>query len=64
MVNKNDGKDMRRNQPKQSGQQEPMSGSHRRLPGIGSMHYYQQRHLKLQLGQIGQRQQMQMAATD
>ena len=29
MVNKNDGKDMRRNQPKQSGQQEPMSGSHK-----------------------------------
>lgn len=29
MVNKNDGKDMRRNQPKQSGQPEPLSGSHK-----------------------------------
>lgn len=27
MVNKNDGKDMRRNQPKISGQPEPLSGS-------------------------------------
>jgi small acid-soluble spore protein P (minor) len=27
MVNKNDGKDMRRNQPKTSGQPEPLSGS-------------------------------------
>ncbi|MDF2856593.1 MAG: sspP [Neobacillus sp.] len=26
-MNKNDGKDMRRNQPKQSGQPEPLSGS-------------------------------------
>jgi small acid-soluble spore protein P (minor) len=29
MVNKNDGKDMRKNAPKQSGQPEPMSGSHK-----------------------------------
>jgi small acid-soluble spore protein P (minor) len=28
-VNKNDGKDMRKNAPKQSGQQEPLSGSHK-----------------------------------
>lgn len=27
MVNKNDGKDMRKNAPKQSGQLEPLSGS-------------------------------------
>ncbi|MEH7097752.1 small acid-soluble spore protein P [Neobacillus vireti] len=27
MVNKNDGKDMRKNAPKQSGQPEPLSGS-------------------------------------
>ncbi|WP_042353540.1 small acid-soluble spore protein P [Bacillus rubiinfantis] len=27
MTNKNDGKDMRRNAPKQSGQPEPLSGS-------------------------------------
>ena len=31
MVNKNDGKDMRRNQPKQSGQQEPMSGARQKV---------------------------------
>ena len=29
MVNKNDGKDMRKNAPKQSGQPEPLSGSHK-----------------------------------
>ena len=29
MVNKNDGKDMRKNAPKSSGQQEPLSGSHK-----------------------------------
>jgi small acid-soluble spore protein P (minor) len=29
IMNKNDGKDMRKNAPKQSGQPEPLSGSHK-----------------------------------